>query len=432
MLKAENRIGEGRLWVAYLVVALTIGSLLLRYFILQIYNHEKYKAQADVNRIRAVPLNAPRGLVLDRNGSIITDNFPMYVLTVTPEELKDVESMFHTIEMYTGLDSSNLSQNYHKYFRSKYSPVRLAKDLTFSQISALEENRYDLPQIHYQKIPNRFYPSSVRLAHVLGYIKEVNQTILDHQLEGSRYHPGDMIGWQGLEKSYETLLRGEDGVQYYVVDAYGREEGQFQGRPGIDPVPGSNLTLTIDLKLQELAEDLMKGKAGALILSDPVTGEILSAVSAPDYPPDLFTGAIREQEWTSVINDTLKPLLNRLINGQYPPGSTFKIVTTLQLLNSGALDTSKAFTCVGNYHFGDRVFHCWNEYGHGQVNLREAVIHSCNVYFFNAVQRIRMNDLAEMARKFGFGQETGVDLPFESAGVIPTEDYMTAKFGRRG
>ncbi|NOZ75020.1 MAG: penicillin-binding protein 2 [FCB group bacterium] len=432
MLKAENRINQGRLWVANLVILLIMGSLFIRYFIIQIYNHEKYKTQAEVNRIRAVPVIAPRGLIFDRNGILITDNFPMYVLSVIPEELQDVEPMFQQIESYTNLDSNALSNNFHKYFRSKYTPVRLAKDLSFSQISALEENRFDLPQIHYQKIPNRFYPSSVRLAHILGYIKEVDQPGLDNQDNTRLYHPGDMIGWQGLEKSYESILRGKDGVQYYEVDAYGREMGQLPGQASAEPIPGKNLSLTIDLELQKEAELLMKDRVGALILSDPVTGEILSAVSVPDYSPDLFTGTIRDQEWATVIGDTMKPLLNRLINGQYPPGSTFKIITTLLLMSEGLLDTTETFTCVGNYRFGDRVFHCWNEYGHGKVNLRKAVVQSCNVYFFNAIQRTTMDDLAQMARDFGFGRITGIDLPFESAGVIPTAAYMTAKFGRRG
>ncbi|MFQ6614749.1 MAG: penicillin-binding transpeptidase domain-containing protein, partial [Fidelibacterota bacterium] len=408
MLKAENHIHPGRLWVANLVIILIMGSLIFRYFVIQIYNHEKYKTQAEVNRIRAVPLNAPRGLVFDRNGTLIVDNFPMYVLSVIPEELRDVGPIFQRIETYTNLDSAMLSRNYNKYFRSKYSPVRLAKDLSFLQISALEENRYDLPQIHYQKIPNRYYPSPVRLSHVLGYIKEVDPSAVADQNLNRKYNPGDMIGWQGLEKSYESILRGKDGVQFYEVDAYGREMGQLPGQPGSEPIPGQDITLTIDLDLQQEAESLMQGKSGALILSDPVTGEILAAVSVPNYAPDLFSGSIRDEEWASVVDDSLKPLLNRLINGQYPPGSTFKIITTLLLMSEGVLDTSETFTCVGNYHFGDRVFHCWNEYGHGKVNLKKAVVQSCNVYFFNAIQRSSMDDLAQMTRDFGFGQVTGI------------------------
>ena len=432
MLKAENQISTGRLYTVYILVILAVGSLLLRYFILQIYDHEKYKTQAEVNRIRAVPMKAPRGLILDRKGTLIADNFPMYVLTVTPEEQTSLESMFHTIESYTGLDSAGLSENYHSYFLSKYAPVRLAKDLNFSQISALEENRYDLPHIHYQKIPNRYYPSKIRLSHVLGYIKEADRSMVEDKSNDENYEPGDLVGWQGLEKFYEPLLRGRDGVRYYEVDAFGREVGLYQDRPVVEPVPGKNLTLTIDGKLQLKAETLMKGKPGALIVSDPKTGGIYCAVSSPDYPSDLFSGKIGEQEWSGVLSDSMKPLLNRLINGLYPPGSTFKIVTTSLLLKNGSVDTSKKYNCAGFYHFGDRNFHCWNLGGHGEQNLREGFVHSCNIYFFNAIQNEKMDALAEMAEEFGLGKVTGVDLPFESSGMVPNVDYMMEKYGRYG
>ncbi|RMF07046.1 MAG: penicillin-binding protein 2 [Candidatus Neomarinimicrobiota bacterium] len=433
MLKVENRVTRSQFQVLVLTYLVVIGALLLRYFSLQIYEHEKFKTQAEVNRIRAVPVKAPRGLIFDRSGRLLADNYPIYVLTVTPEQLTDLGALFQRIQAVAGIDSSLLSQNYQHYFQSKYLPVPLARDLSFSQLSALEENRYELPYIHYQKIPSRYYPSPVQLSHVLGYIKEIDQATLSAQLnQGHRYHPGDMIGWKGIEKAYEDYLKGEDGVQYFEVDAFGREVGQYRDRPGEAPAPGHDLFLTIDLDLQRTAERLMQGRAGALLVSDPGTGEILCAVSAPDYSPDLFTGTIREQEWEEVLSDSLKPLLNRLTNGQYPPGSTFKIISALLLLKDHLIDTTQVFHCSGSYHFGDRTFHCWNEYGHGTVNLPKAIIQSCNVYFFNAIQKADLNALAALAKEFGFGSPTGVDLPFESAGIIPTKEYLTAKFGRRG
>lgn len=432
MLKAENRIPQQRwLWASAFVLVLFM-VLLSRFFQLQIYYHEKYKSKADVNRIRAITVNAPRGLILDRHGEILVDNYPTYVLSVIPEKIEQLGERFQQIEACTGLDSSILSKNYHKYYRGQFTPTRLAKNLTFAQISHLEENRLQLTGVQYKKIPERIYPHASRAAHILGYVNEVGRAVLELQKPGKHYELGDLIGWQGLEKQYEDYLRGEKGVTYFEVDAYGREMGTVTGRSGESPIPGRDLYLTIDAGLQVHLERELEGVRGVALVSNPLNGDIIAAVSTPDYPPDLFTGATPETHWNQILADSSRPLMNRITTGLYPPGSTFKILTALILLEEGLIDTAWKTTCTGAYHYGDRVFRCWNEYGHGEVDFRKAIAQSCNIYFYKTVQKIAMDRLADLAFDFGFGQETGVDFPYESQGVIPTKEYMDNKYGTRG
>ena len=303
--------------------------LIYRFFQLQILNHDLYTKQADSNRIRAISLPSPRGLILDRNGAIIVDNFPTYIIYGIDAEIINKEKNYDIINKTTGIDISILEKNYKNNFRNRFLPIRLAKDLTILQLSRLEEKKHDLSGIIYKQFPERIFNDKIRASHVLGYLKEFDSEMLINT-NNNDYQLGDLVGWTGIEKQYESTLKGNKGVSYYQVDAFGRETEKIELNNSILPVPGKNILTTLDISLQSFVEREFKGKKGVVIVSNPKTGEILSLLSSPDYKPDLFTGLVSNDDWKEIINDPDKPLLNRASNGLYPPGSIFKMIVTLE------------------------------------------------------------------------------------------------------
>ena len=432
MLKAANLIPQKRLLVVSGVVIMLMLSLVIRFFYLQVYFYEKYKQKAEVNRIRAIPLNAPRGLILDRNGEIIVDNYPTYVLTVIPGEMVNKNKNFQIISQCTGIDSIILESNYKKYYRGRFLPSRLAKDLTFDQLSRIEEHKSELTGINYSQFPERYYSGKINASHLLGYVKEVDQTLLKNLDVEGNYLYGDLIGWRGLEKKYEKHLRGEKGVLFVDVDAFGREMGHSIDYQKVIPVPGNDLQTSLLIPLQKMLEELLEGKQGVVLVSSPKTGAMLAMVSKPDYSPDLFTGTTTIEEWQNIISNTGKPLLNRMTHGLYPPGSTLKMITAMALMEKGKINYSELINCNGVYELGNRQFRCWKEGGHGSMNLEQAVAQSCNIYFYTIVQRLTLDEWAVACKTFAFGELTGIDLSSEAKGIVPNSSYMNKLYGRWG
>ncbi len=432
MLKADNLVSFKQYFFVVVVTWSLIFILILRYFQLQILGYDQYSKKANTNRIRKVTLSAPRGLILDRNRQILVDNQPTYILNTIPGELKNKKKTFNSIYKTIGIDTLLVEKNYKKYFRGKFIPTRLAKDLSFVQISKLEENRTDLRGLYYQQFPERYFPSEARSSHILGYVKEVDREIRNSLKEQDDYELGDIIGWSGLEKSYEDYLKGKRGVQFYQVDAYGREAGLIEDLNPILPEPGQNILTTIDIDIQKVIEKLMVGKKGVVLVGIPETGEILGAVSAPDFEPDLFTGRISSNDWGVVINDPDRPLVNRFNTGLYPPGSIMKMITELALLQNSEFDPNKPYNCEGSYQFGDRVFGCWSIEGHGEVDLTNAISQSCDIYFYKTINNYDLDILSELFSSFGFGNPVGIDIEGELKGLIPTVDYMNNRYGKSG
>ncbi len=432
MLKAENKATQNQYFAVKIIVIILTGILIFRFFQLQVYQYDKFSQRADVNRIRAITVDAPRGLILDRDGRTIVDNYPFYILKAIPDELGNRGEIFTLIENYIEIDSTILANNYKKYYRGKFAPVRLAKDLSFKQVSLLEEHRLELPGIRYEKFHERSYTDLIRGSHFLGYLKEVDQSIRENITEKEIFEYGDLIGWKGLEKIYENRLRQMKGVTYLEVDAFGREMGKVDVQKDVNPIPGTNLYTTIDIELQQFTENLMDGKRGVIVVGDSRTGEIYSFVSKPDYPPDLFSGITHPEEWNRIINDPGRPLLNRITTGLYPPGSTFKLITVAFILENNTVDPDHKYYCNGEYLIGDRMFSCWDKNGHGDMNLRQAVEQSCDVYFYNVIQKIPLNDWARLCRDFGFEKKTRIDLAYERTGTIPDRNYLNSRYGRRG
>ena len=432
MLKAENIVSYRQYLIAIGITWSLIIILLVRFFQIQIVGHDRYRKKANTNRIRKITTTAPRGLILDRNGQILVDNLPTYVLTAIPGELSQKGEKFGLISKTIGLDSTIVSRNYKKYYRGRFISTRLAKDLTFHQISKLEENKLNLEGIYYQQFPERYFPSAVRASHILGYVKEVDKSVRAAIKDKSEYELGDMIGWNGLEKKYESYLKGKRGVYFYEVDALGREVGYVEDLPPKRPEPGQNIITTLDINIQKKLENIMEGSRGVILVGIPETGEILGAVSAPDFKPDLFTGLMLEQDWQNILKHPDKPLINRFNQGLYPPGSIVKMITAVTLLNNQEFDPEVEQICEGSYQFGDRVFGCWLNRGHGGMNLTSAMLNSCDVYFYKSTHYFDLDILSNSFRKFGFGQPSQIDISGESSGLVPTASFMNKRYGRYG
>jgi len=430
MLKSKNLVPRSRLLITYLFISLIFLILLVRFAQIQLFEYKQYKKRADINSIRALPVSAPRGLILDRNGQILVDNFPTYILTSLPNKVN--HKNYSIISSCTGIDTSSLKSNFRRYYRGRFIPSRITKDLSFDELSCIEEHKNELKGISYSQLSERSFPAKVGMSHVLGYVKEIDRSFLENINSDLQYDVGDLIGWQGIEKQYEHLLKGVKGVSYYQVDAFGREVGSVKGIDNIKPFPGEDLYTTIDLGLQKNIEISMSKYKGVALITDPLTGEILSFVSSPDFSPEIFTGNTTLREWRNLVNDVRKPLLNRITNGLYPPGSTFKMITAIALLEGLMIEEDEKIECSGIYQFGDRLFKCWKISGHGKVNLDQAIAQSCNIFFYQAVQRISMNRFINLCRNFGFGFKTGIDLPTELTGLLPTRDYMNKRYTSRG
>ena len=432
MLKAENIASQRQYYFTVAILWLLITILIFRYFQLQILNFDKYSKKANTNRIRKVTLSAPRGLILDRNGKILVENIPTYILNAIPGELKNREEKFRFLSNIIGVDNRVILKNYKKYYRGRFIPTRLAKDLSFEQISKIEENKLSFEGIYYQQFPERAFPSVVNASHILGYVKEVDRDIRGSLIKKNEYELGDVIGWSGLERNYESYLKGSHGIQFFQVDALGREVGFVDDFPPRDPEPGKDIVTTIDLQIQKVLENVMAKKRGVIIVGLPKTGEILGAVSMPDFEPDLFTGRITESDWDQILNHPDKPLVNRFNQGLYPPGSIVKMITEVALMDNNNFNPLDKFRCDGSFQFGDRIFGCWYTKGHGEIDLSSAILSSCDIYFYKTIKYYDFDKLSSFYKMFGFGIPTGVDIQGESQGVVPTISYMNKRYGRSG
>lgn len=396
-----------------------------------IIQHDKYRQLADYNRIRPVLVNAPRGQIFDRNGVLIAANQSVYSVSVVRDEMRNEDDELNLLAEYIGIKREIIDFNMKKYYRGRFLPATIARDVSIKNLSLIEEHRGDLPGVNYSEFPIRLYMDKPgpQLSHVLGYLREIGRNELE-KYANSDYTPGDFIGAQGLEKQYEWRLKGFKGILYYQVDALGREVGLVMDKAPIPSTPGEDLTITIDSGLQGYAEELLEGGIGSIVMMNASTGEVLAMVSKPDYVLDDFAGFIDERSWGEYVSDTTKPLLNRATLGLYPPGSAYKIITTIAALEEYKVDPLWTIECSGIYQYGDRSFGCWKPEGHGTVNLSKGLVESCNIYFYHLIQRMELDVWYKYGRMFGFDEKTGIDLPEEYSGIIPDRKYMDNKYGK--
>ncbi|RKY84636.1 penicillin-binding protein 2, partial [candidate division KSB1 bacterium] len=405
---------------------LLFGVFFIRFFYLQIYSQEKYSKRSQDNRIRQTVIQPPRGLIYDRNGVLLVDNQPSYFISFIPYEVKDKEFL---LDFFNNVLNFNKNYVVKKIHNSRgYKPVRLMQ-VDFLGLSIVEENKLDLPGVIYQIEPIRHYPSNVRASHLLGYTKEIDERELS-LLKNENYVSGDVIGKQGLEKEYEKSLRGEKGYEYFEVDVQGKVIRNLGKDWNIPPKQGKDLHLSIDSRLQKVSEDLMEGKRGAVVALDPRNGEVLALVSKPDYDPGKITIHLSEKEWKSMVENPDHPLFNRATKSLYPPGSTIKLIAAFAALNENIITPEWSVECNGSFKFGIRRFNCWKPEGHGKLDLLNAIEQSCNVYFYKLSLEIGIDIWSDYASRFGFGKKTGIDLPEESAGLIPTRELYDKKYGK--
>ena len=430
----KKRILTG--WLIFL-----LAFPIFTFFKLQVLDYNKYKKLAGDNSLRSIEIKAPRGIIYDRNQIPIVDNLPTYYLKIVPIDIIDKNTgkihenfNFKLLDDVIGLDKESILSKVDRYNKclEKIRPFTIKKFIDFKKKSIIEEHILELPGIVFSEIPARAYVSKANLSHTLGYLRLVDRNRrkrLNHPDSLYKYSLGDVYGFSGLEKSYEHLLRGRNGVEYRLVDNRGVDHGKFSQRDGIDVVNGPSLITSIDIDLQLIAEALLENKSGSIICMDPTNGEIIAFSSSPDYDLKPFVGPVPQKKWDEWNNNSNTPLLNRVISGTYPPGSVFKLVTSALLLNKEM--ENNQYQCDGDYELGSRIIKCWNPLGHGLLNLKNAIKHSCNVYFYKAIKSIPYNDLIEMAFKLNFGDLIGIDLPNEKPGLIPTIDYMKKKYEYR-
>jgi penicillin-binding protein 2 len=412
----------------YFIITAVAVIFVLRLSQLQLFNEEQYGKKSEENSVRAVVKEPIRGYMFDRNKRIIVDSRASYSVTVTPSEFK--ESVLPLLSTVLGVDSELIKDRIRRgRLYSIFAPTRIKRDVDFKTLAFIEENRDHLPGVGYHVETRRSYPTEVQASHLLGYAREISE----QQLAKSDgfYKPGDLIGFAGLEAKYETALRGEKGYEFSLVDARGRIIGPLDnGKSDIQPKEGFDLYLSIDKDLQALAEELLSGKRGAIVALDPRNGEVLALASGPDYPLSRFSGVTPPDLWDSLNTRDDKPLFNRATMTRYPPGSTFKMVLATAALQEKVIDTNWRITCHGSFRFGNRVFKCHPQTGHGSVNVVEAIEKSCNVFFYNLMLKTGFELWTKYGALYGFGSPTGIDIGEETAGLLPSEDYFDKVYGK--
>lgn len=384
--------------------------LILRLARLQLVQSEIYLRQSQTNRVRIVEKPPLRGLMYDRNGQLLVDNFPSYTLLAIPEMIDNDPDVRDSLLELTGLRGEEFDRRLHKVPGNRYTPMRILRDIDFKLLASIEERRAHLPGIMFRVETKRAYPNPVA-PQTLGHIGEMKE---DQQERFPDLRPGDIVGLSGLEERWNGELIGRTGYEYVEVDALGRAIGPLEGVQPIPAEAGSDLILTIDLELQKYAEELMGDMTGATVAIQPKTGEVLAIVSKPDYPPETFAGLLTPDEWAKLQADPGTPLLHRAVQGVYPPGSIFKPAVLTAGFASETITENWKVTCVGGYQLGRRWFRCWNRGGHGEVEHNESISQSCDVFYYLLGMRMGMDTFHDQIQRFGFGRRTGIDLPHES------------------
>lgn len=399
---------------AILYVGIGCLVLLLRLWYLQILEGDRYFTLSTNNRLRVRVVEAPRGFILDRHGEVMVENRPTFDLYATPEDVKSPGEVAATLAGILNVPAADIEARLTET-RARSQPLLLRKDLDQAMMVAVEERRLDLPGINLRIRPVRAYPIAGMAANLLGYVSEINQAQLQRE-EYSDFRPGESLGQSGVERRFDAFIRGVDGGEQVEVDARGRALRVVSRN---DPRSGSNVFLTIDRRIQEAAEAAMAGKKGAVVAMNPTTGEILAMVSRPSFDPNLFAQRISGEDWQRIATDSTHPLQNRAFQAQYPPGSIFKLIVAIAGLESGALRPETRFSDPGYFMLGNHKFDDWKKGGHGSLDLRGAIVNSCNVYFYQAGLRTGIDEIVRVSREFGLGEPPGLGLGDEAKGSLP-------------
>jgi len=384
---------------------------------------KRYRRLSETSHLRLLPLPAPRGKILDREGKVLADNQAVFSIGVVPENIENLPELFNSLEQILPLDADLIKKRI-KNAPNPFRPVVLKKNISLSKVTYLLEREEKFPGVVVLTQPVRNYPYGQLMAHLLGYLGEVNKEELSRGL-ASGIEAGDLVGKIGIEKVYNRYLQGEKGGKQLEVDAHGRELRTISSK---DSLPGENIYLTLNLKMQQIAEEELGERKGVVLIGNPHTGEILVFLSHPSFNPNLFAQGISLSVRDKLFSDPDNPLENRTIRGEYHPGSSFKIIVATAALEEGKATKSTTFFCGGELRVARRVFKCWKEEGHGWLDLEEAIIHSCNVYFYQLGSKVGTKSIIKYAKLFGLGQPVGIDLVSEKKGFLPTPEWKKKNY----
>jgi penicillin-binding protein 2 len=400
--------------------------LFIRLFYLQVIQGEELRRLSENNCIRLQSTNPSRGLIFDRNGTLLVDNRPAFDLNIVLKDAKPLKQTVKKLSNYTDVPESELMSRIESDKTvPSYKPILLKKDIGRDTLAAIEVRKFDLPGVIVDVKPRRYYIEQKTAAHLIGYLSEINPDELN-----SGEYPGctvgDYIGKFGVERIFEPFLQGKRGGRQVEVNVMGQVVRVLKT---VDTQPGQNIYLTIDIIVQKTAEALLKGKAGAVAAMDPQTGQILALASSPSFDPNIFVDGMSHEQWDALVSNPLRPLENKAIQGEYPPGSTFKIVTAIAGLEEGVIDKNTTFFCPGYYKYGNRVYRCWKHPGHGNVNVIQALAESCDVFFYQVGQKLGIDRLSMYAAACGLGSPTHINLDHEAGGLIPSSQWKKRRMG---
>ena len=410
-------VAAGKIFLLLVIIA--------RLYYLQVYQADRYKMLADENRISTRLLIPPRGIIYDRNGEMLATNRQNFQAMIVAEQTPNVQETLNAFKKIMPLSEAEEERVKKDLKRNRsFVPIKIKENLTWEEVAKIQLNAPELPGIIIDEGLSRYYPYGEKMAHVIGYVSSVSEKDIkdDPLLEV----PGFKIGKSGIEKLFEKKLRGSGGNLKLEVNAFGRIMKEIERTDGI---PGERVDLTIDARLQSKAFDLFGEESGAAVLLDVNTGEILAFVSTPSFDPNVMAQGLSTEMWNSLVNDEKKPLSNKALAGQYSPGSTFKMIVALAGLESGAIKPESRSFCAGKMFLGSHAFHCWKEHGHGYIDVVEALQHSCDIFFYETAQKLGIEKIAEMSRRFGLGSKVDVGLENEKSGLIPDKAWKLKRFG---
>jgi penicillin-binding protein 2 len=430
MAVAEDRRRVGtRLVILQVAAVIMFAALGICFWVLQIVQGTKYEEMAENNHQRTLALRAPRGVLFDRNGKVLVENRNSFTVSIIREHTKDMNRTIGLLAKVTGVDEKQVKQIVDRHRgEPSYRPIVVIEDASLAQVAALSARRLDfeLPDVRVEEVPTRKYPTDAMAAHLFGYVGEAS----DAQVEAGAAAQGSIIGQQGVERAYNRLLMGEDGAKRVVVNSTGREISTIDE---IAPTEGRRVQLTLDYDLQKAAEEGFRraGFNGAALIMDPRNGEVLTYVSLPSYDPNDFASGIDRTTWASLNTDKLKPLQNRVLQGRYSPGSTFKIVVATAALEEGLVTPDFKVNCPGGANFFGRYYKCHLKGGHGVVDMRHAIEKSCNVYFYTLGNMLGVDRIYKWAERLGLAGKTGIDLPNEQESIVPNTAWKQKRTGEK-
>ncbi len=420
VVRREEKISSAKLAAMQYVIAAVLVILMIGLWRLQVLGASNYKVLAEANRVRKVPILAPRGRLFDREGRLLVDNYTSVTCFLLREQLREEDLPMIADGLH--MQPDQLQDTLHHFqYAPKYQPIPLKQDITPDEQAFIEAHRNELPELETLEQQRRLYPRDGFAAHLIGYVGEISEQDLN-QPKYAFYEPGDVVGKSGVEQAYDSLLRGMDGSRDMVVNSHGREVGRLGEELA---KPGQDLKLTVDLDIQTAAEKAMEGKNGAMVAMDPHTGEILAMVSRPNYDPNEFAVRLSKTYWNKIITDPEHPLLNKAIQAQVAPGSTFKIIMSVAGLEEGVARMEHV-NCGGGMDFYGHYYHC--DKRHGGVDIDHAIPWSCDVFYYVLAQRLGIDTIARYASALGLGQKTGIDLPEEASGTLPSTAWKMKNF----